>query len=64
MKTQNHDEPIRRVSARKYRGLGDLVESVAKPIARVIDRIAGTDLQNCAGCAKRRDFLNRQTAKH
>jgi hypothetical protein len=37
---------------------------MAKPIARAIDRVAGTSLQNCAGCAKRRDFLNQITAKH
>lgn len=52
-------KPIPRVSAKKYRGLGDVVEAVAKPIARGIDRIAGTDIQNCHGCAKRRDELNR-----
>ena len=51
-------KPIRRVSARKYRGLGDIVEAVAKPIARAVDRIAGTDIQNCQGCAKRREKLN------
>jgi hypothetical protein len=64
MKSQNEPSPIRRVSARKYRGLGDVIEQVAKPIARAIDRVAGTSLQNCAGCAKRRDFLNQITAKH
>jgi hypothetical protein len=58
MTSPNHDAPIRRVSARKYRGLGDVVESVAKPIARVIDRIAGTSIQHCAGCARRRAVLN------
>lgn len=41
------------------RGLGDLVESAAKPIARAIDRVAGTDLEHCPGCAKRREWLNR-----
>jgi hypothetical protein len=51
--------PIRRISAKKYRGLGDIVESVAKPIARAVDRIAGTDIEHCQGCAKRRDALNR-----
>lgn len=52
-------KPIRRVSAKKYRGLGDVVEDVAKPVARVIDRIAGTDIAHCSGCAKRREALNR-----
>ena len=39
--------------------LGDAVERVAKPIARIIDMVAGTKLANCQGCAKRRDKLNR-----
>jgi hypothetical protein len=51
-------KPIRRISARKYRGLGDVVERVAKPIARVIDRVAGTDIEHCEGCASRRAALN------
>jgi hypothetical protein len=52
-------KPIRRVSAKKYRGLGDVVAAVAQPIARAIDRVAGTDIKHCAGCAGRRDSLNR-----
>lgn len=32
-----HPTPIRKVSARKYLGLGDVVEAVAKPIARAIE---------------------------
>lgn len=40
-------------------GLGDFVHSVAQPIARALDGIAGTKLQTCGGCAKRRDVLNR-----
>jgi hypothetical protein len=53
-------KPIRRVSAKKYRGLGDVVATVAQPIARTIDRIAGTDIQNCPGCKQRRETLNRK----
>jgi len=53
-------EPIRRVSAKKYRGLGDLVAVVAEPVARVIDAVAGTRIQGCAGCAGRRDNWNRR----
>ena len=56
MKSQ--PRPIRRVSARKY-GLGDVVAAVTQPIARAVDRIAGTNLKGCQGCAKRRDRLNR-----
>ena len=43
----------------KRRGLGDLVAVVAQPIARAIDRVAGTDIEHCAGCARRRAVLNR-----
>lgn len=52
--------PIRKVSARKYRGLGDVVHAVARPIAAAIDAIAGTDIKNCGACAKRRAELNRR----
>lgn len=53
-------KPIRRVSSKKYRGLGDVVAAVANPVARTIDRIAGTDLQNCKGCDKRREDWNQR----
>lgn len=39
--------------------LGDAVASVAQPIARAIDRVAGTDIEHCGGCKKRQDALNR-----
>ena len=32
------------------RGLGDAVHAVANPVVRVIDAVAGTDIQHCAGC--------------
>ena len=40
-------------------GLGDRVERIAQPIARVIDRLAGTNIQKCGGCKKRREALNK-----
>ncbi len=40
-------------------GLGDAVAAVAQPIARVIDAVAGTDLEHCGGCARRKAALNR-----
>lgn len=40
-------------------GLGDVVEKLAKPIARLIDRVAGTRLATCGACARRRKLLNR-----
>jgi hypothetical protein len=39
-------------------GLGDVIESVAQPIARVIDDLAGTNIQGCGGCKKRKEYLN------
>jgi len=46
------------VAPRPLRGLGDVVERIAKPIARRLDRALKTNLENCGGCAKRRDRLN------
>lgn len=40
------------------RGMGDIVASFAKPIAKAIDSIAGTDIQHCGGCASRQEALN------
>lgn len=39
-------------------GLGDRVEKVAQPIAKVIDKIAGTNIQECGSCKKRKEYLN------
>ena len=55
-----NDKPLRKISPKKYRGLGDLVAVVAEPVARVIDAVAGTRIQGCAGCARRRDNWNRR----
>ena len=38
--------------------LGDAVAAVAKPIAKALDHLLGTDLTNCGGCAGRRARLN------
>lgn len=40
-------------------GLGDIVARFADPIATAVDAVAGTDLKNCGGCAKRREILNK-----
>lgn len=50
--------PIRRVSAAKYRGLGDVVHAVAQPVAAVLDAVLGTRIKGCSGCAKRREQWN------
>lgn len=53
------------------RGLGDVVETLAKPIARVIDATTAriipkhkTDLANCPGCQKRKAALNKAVPFH
>lgn len=40
-------------------GLGDAVAAVAHPIAGAIDAVLGTNVKGCAGCAQRREALNR-----
>lgn len=52
-------KPIRRVSARKYRGLGDVVAKIAEPIARASDLVLKTNIQGCSACQKRRAKLNK-----
>lgn len=46
----------------KARGLGDLVHSIAQPIARVIDQNLGTNIKGCWSCASRRKALNKAVA--
>jgi hypothetical protein len=53
-------KPIPRVPANKYRGLGDVVHAVAQPIAKGIDLLVGTHLDECPSCGKRRDDWNRK----
>ena len=43
----------------EIRGAGDVVYRVLHPIAKVIDRVAGTNVRGCSGCARRRAALNR-----
>jgi len=50
--------PDKRWRRPRAKGLGDLVHAMAQPIARAIDRVAGTDIEHCGGCAKRRATLN------
>jgi len=45
--------------AKGTRGLGDLVHTVAQPIAWVIDKAFGTNVQGCWSCGGRRDALNK-----
>jgi len=39
-------------------GLGDIVASVAQPIARLSDSVLGTRLAECGGCKQRQARLN------
>ncbi len=48
----------------KKKGLGDYVEQIAKPIAKVIDKTFGTDLEHCEGCEKRKKALNNLSASN
>lgn len=57
--TREHEEAIKRGLAPAIGfGLGDAVALVAQPIARVVDAVAKTDLQNCGGCAERKARWN------
>ena len=51
-------EPIEIVK-KKITGIGDVVHKIAQPIAKSIDRLAGTNIQECGGCKKRRETLNK-----
>jgi hypothetical protein len=44
---------------KKPNGLGDRVERIAQPIARAIDKVAGTNIQGCGACQKRKEALNK-----
>jgi hypothetical protein len=37
---------------------GDAIAKVAKPVAKTIDFLAGTDIQNCGGCNQMQNNLN------
>lgn len=47
--------------ARKYSGLrlGNLVHKILRPITKILDRVIGTKLAQCSGCARRQKWLNR-----
>ena len=49
---RQHGRPI------PARGLGDVVATIAQPIARAIDQVAGTRLQTCSACKHRQALLN------
>jgi len=55
-------ERLKRIKAESKRlsGLGDVVETVAQPIAKLIDGVAGTNIQGCGACKKRKEYLNKK----
>lgn len=61
--TPARSQPVRQQRSRPVLGLGDWVESWAKPIAVEIDRVMAdfgrrTKLAGCSACSKRRRYLN------
>jgi hypothetical protein len=56
--TMDLPEPAR-VVRKKITGIGDVVHKIAQPIAKSIDMVAGTKIQQCGGCKKRREALNK-----
>jgi hypothetical protein len=55
---ERHDAMLAKARAAKPFGLGDAVASVAQPIAGALDRVLGTNIKGCGGCAQRRETLN------
>jgi hypothetical protein len=51
-------EQISSLSNPRPQGLGDRVEKIAQPIAKIIDKVAGTNMQGCGACQKRKEYLN------
>lgn len=60
MKMDENQPPLipPRQPRRRIEGMGDVVALGAKPIARAIDRMLGTDLTNCQECEERRKEWN------
>ncbi len=52
-------QPDQPPASQPIRGAGDLVARFAKPVARALDRVIGTRLQDCTSCDARQQWLNR-----
>lgn len=39
-------------------GLGDAVALIAQPVAKVVDKLAGSKIATCSPCSQRRQRLN------
>lgn len=51
-------EILARCPKTALRGMGDMVAIMAQPIARAIDKVAGTNLKKCGRCKARQARLN------
>jgi hypothetical protein len=51
-------EAIKQSHPRRIRGAGDVVAAVAQPVARMVDRVTGGDLEHCESCKQRRTEWN------
>ena len=47
----------------KKKGLGDALEAISKPIAKAIDKVTGSNVEECDDCKKRKKALNSITVK-
>ncbi len=57
---RKHNPHLSTVKEKTPKGLGDLVEKVAKPIAKTIDFMIGTNLTKCQSCGERKEWLNKK----
>jgi hypothetical protein len=55
--TPDAPEPVR-VVKKTITGIGDVAHKIAQPMARAIDKVAGTNIQGCGACQKRKEYLN------
>lgn len=49
---------LKMIEKETVRGVGDIVHAIVAPVAKAIDSLAGTDLENCEKCSERRDVWN------
>lgn len=53
-------DDLDQINERRFKGpkLGTRLHDIIAPLARIVDRVAGSDLAGCAECAKREIKLN------
>lgn len=52
-------EILNNIQRQKINGIGDIIHKITSPFAIAIDGTLGTNIQNCGGCKKRREALNK-----